>query len=204
MFELDPAGNLTVLHSFSGADGSWPRAGLIRDGAGDLSGTTSTGGSLNGGTVFQLSSIGRFTTLHNFGSGTEGYFASSSLLLQAGILYGTTYLGGLNGFGTVFQVDARTAQETVIHNFLGGAEGANPEAALVPDGQGNLYGTTFYYGAVGGGTLFQLDPAANLTTLHAFGGGPAAAPIRDPRGNLYGTTYSGGRHCAGTVWVVAP
>jgi uncharacterized repeat protein (TIGR03803 family) len=262
VFELDPAGNLTVLHSFSGADGSGPRAGVIRDGAGNLYGTTWIGGSLNGGTVFRLSSSGRFTTLYNFGGGTDGTNPYDSLLLQTGVLYGTTYLGGVYGYGTVFQVDARSGQETVIYSFTGGADGANPVAAVVSDGQGNLYsttdyggaglgvagygvvfelnissgqlttlhtfggpdgtdggnpigglvrdslgnlfGTTFSYGARGGGTLFQLDAAANLTTLHAFGGAPAATPIRDPRGNLYGTTDFGGQHIAGTVWVVVP
>src|SRR5450755_4605139 len=65
VFKLDPAGNLTVLHTFmNGADGGVPRGGLTRDSAGNLYGTTYTGGAFAGaynGVVFKIDSTGSFS-----------------------------------------------------------------------------------------------------------------------------------------------
>jgi uncharacterized repeat protein (TIGR03803 family) len=69
---------------------------------------------------------------------------------SVGNLYGTTLNGGTTGNGTIFKVDA-TGQETVLYSFTGGTDGANPQAGLIMDSVGNLYGTTTGGGQSGGG-----------------------------------------------------
>jgi uncharacterized repeat protein (TIGR03803 family) len=86
----------TVLHTFSGgADGGYPAGKLVRDSAGNLYGTTSTGGASGLGTLFRLDAKGKETVLHNFTGGTDGKNPASGVLRDAaGNLYGTTQLGG--------------------------------------------------------------------------------------------------------------
>jgi uncharacterized repeat protein (TIGR03803 family) len=180
VFELDPAGNETVLHSFTGSpgDGGRPVAGLIMDTAGNLYGTTAEGGSgtctvINGipvsgcGTVFKLDPAGNETVLHSFTGGSDGIQALAALLMDAaGNLYSTTELGGSFGSGIVFKLDP-SGNETLLHTFTGGNDGAAPLfASLIMDTAGNLYGTTQNGGGssnctVGCGTVFKLDTAGN-------------------------------------------
>jgi uncharacterized repeat protein (TIGR03803 family) len=110
--------------------------------------------------------------------------------------------------------------ETVLHSFGAGKDGSNPQASLIADPGGNLYGTTFYGGndprcyPPGCGTVFELTRAAggNWTEkiLHNFTGTggdgvcPGASLIRDASGNLYGTTYAGGAYYGGTVFELTP
>jgi uncharacterized repeat protein (TIGR03803 family) len=99
---------------------------------------------------------------------------------------------------------------TVLHVFTG-AEGFGPEAGLVQDGSGNLYGTTEAGGADWGGVVFEVDASGIETVLHSFTGysgtGDGATPddtlVRDNAGNLYGTTsYGGLNRCYGSCGVV--
>jgi len=95
----------------------------------------------------------------------------------------------------------------VLYTFTGGSDGSEPEAGLIRDSVGNLYGTTLRggntshscpFGSFGGcGVVFKLDPSGHETVLYAFtggadGSGPLAGLIPDSAGNLYGTTYEGG------------
>jgi len=195
-----------VDHSFNGADGGIPTGALIQDAAGNLYGTTSSGGS-GLGVVFKLDTSNNETVLHVFG-GPDGATPYGRLLRDgAGNLYGTTFAGGASGLGTVFKVDT-SGKETVLHNFAGGADGANPYAGLVMDNSGNLYGTTERGGSFGLGTVFKFDTADTETVLHSFAGAPSdgadpkAGVILDPAGNLYGVTFSGGSGGAGTVFTL--
>ena len=210
-FKLDPAGNETVLHAFTGgADGGNPSAGLIRDSAGNLYGTTYQGGNtscflIGGcGVAFKLDPAGNETVLHAFTGGADGSSPIAGLIRDAaGNLYGSTQYAGTGGFGVAFKMDP-AGNETVPHSFTSGTEGADPEADLVRDGAGNLYGTTRFGGDLlhcnggnGCGVVFKLDPAGNETVLYTFtggldGGSPFAALVLDPAGNLGGTTYNGG------------
>jgi len=96
VYELDTAGNYTVLHTFTGgADGGEPQAGVIRDAAANLYGTTSSGGTAGGGTVFKLDTSGNETVLYNFTGGADGGSPSAGVIRDAaGNLYGTTFFGG--------------------------------------------------------------------------------------------------------------
>jgi uncharacterized repeat protein (TIGR03803 family) len=206
VFKLDPSGNQTVLHSFSGGDGAGPNSRLVRDSSGNLYGTTVEGGSWGYGTLFKLDPSGNETVLHSFGFEGDEY-PYGVVMDSSGNLYGTTTLGGAANSGTVFKVDP-SGNETVLHSFWSYAgDGAFPQAALIMDSSGNLYGTTVYGGCCGSGTVFKLDPPGNETVLHSFGGldglYPQAALIMDASGNLYGTTY-GSPHWGGTVFKLDP
>jgi uncharacterized repeat protein (TIGR03803 family) len=110
---------------------------------------------------------------------------------------------------------------TVLHNFTGGADGANSYAGLTADRAGNFYGTAASggnmgpYCGIGCGTVFKLTRAgANwvLNPLYAFqasengdGSGPLARVIFGPDGALYGTTAAGGQGAGdGTVFRLTP
>jgi len=172
----------SVLYTFTGGtDGSNIPAGevpfqeseppLILDSAGNLYGTTATGGDLSCsfafsvgcGVVFKLDQTGKETVLYAFTGGTDGGRPEEGLVRDAaGNLYGTAQLGGSDGCGVVFKVDP-TGKETVLYAFTGLADGGNPAAGLVASSAGSaagkryeLYGTTYDGGdlscAPGGGS----------------------------------------------------
>lgn len=106
VFQITSEGKGRTLYTFSGgADGQYPAAGLIRDPAGNLYGTTAGGGAFGGGTVFKLSPAGKETVLHSFALSGDGAYPQGALVRDAaGNLYGTTQSGGTFGFGTVFKL----------------------------------------------------------------------------------------------------
>jgi uncharacterized repeat protein (TIGR03803 family) len=213
----DTVPSYSVLYNFTGgADGANPPAGLIRDEAGNLYGTTFAGGLSGCGVVFKLDSSGNETVLYTFTCGADGANSVAGLIRDAaGNLYGTTANGGNtsatncvpSGCGVVFKLDS-SGQETVLYAFSGGGDGGLPQAGLIQDAAGNLYGTTYYGGntsssscfiggSFGCGVVFKLDPSGQETVLYAFSGGadganPSAGLIRDAAGNLYSTTQLGG------------
>src|SRR6267378_1166542 len=107
VFQLTPAGTLTVLYTFTGGttDGATPNAGLIQATDGNFYGTTVNGGAFSTGTVFQLTPAGTLTVLHEFAGGTDGAAPVAGLIQAAdGNFYGTTTQGGASNAGTVFQL----------------------------------------------------------------------------------------------------
>jgi uncharacterized repeat protein (TIGR03803 family) len=231
-----------VLHKFTGKNGANPSAALILDTAGNLYGTTAAGGANGFGTVFELkpnpegswteSVLYSFCSLQNC---VDGALPLGSLIFDSdGNLYGTTDSGGANASGIVFKLAPNPDgiwTESVLHSFTGGSDGRNPNAGLIADSDGNLYGTTNEGGIinhvcddyVGCGVVFKLtrDAAGGWTesVLYAFclrkncsdGWGPTAAVTLDTKGNLYGTTSLGGygAYCdvgpgCGTVFELTP
>ena len=213
-FELAKgASSVTTLATFSGTVGGDSAAGFIADSNGDLFGTTSTGGSGGDGTVFELvkgASSYTLSTLASFAgaNGSNPYaklFADSS-----GNLFGTTYGGGAHNDGTVFELVKGASGYTLstLASF-NSTNGANPDADLIEDGSGNLFGTTFAGGTNNDGTAFELTDGAGgytLGTLVSFNGTNGANPydglIADSGGNLYGTASAGGVGNNGTVFEI--
>jgi uncharacterized repeat protein (TIGR03803 family) len=200
-----------VLYNFTGnGTGAVPFAGVIRDASGNLYGTTTTGGTTGVGIVFKLASDGTETVLHTFTDGSDGGIPLAGLVEDAkGNLYGTTYSGGdpTCNCGVVFEVNA-AGEESVLHTFKGGDDGATPYDGLILDKHGNLYGTTTEGGgACNCGMAFELTPKGKLSVLHAFAGGtdgsfPSAGLFLE-KGNLYGASYQGGGACnCGTIFKI--
>jgi uncharacterized repeat protein (TIGR03803 family) len=221
-----------VLHSFAGgSDGADPRSHLIADTSGALVlyGTTNGGGtggdcgSGGCGTVFELTPPNKQhpihwaeTVLHSFAGGNDGEYTTAGVIEDAQHkLYGTTYQGGSAGYGTIFMLSPPAHggsgwTQTVLHSFLGDADGANPETGLLLEPGGSLYGTTDYGGAncyndYGCGTIFKLVPpdkyvpSWTFNTLHSFdyfdsadGEYPLGDLIFGKDGAIYGTTEYGG------------
>ena len=94
----------TVVHTFTGLDGSQPLGGLI-SGQGNFYGTTYAGGAKGYGTVFQLNSAGTLTTLYSFTNGTDGAYPYAGVTLDSsGNLYGAATRGGQHDWGTLFEI----------------------------------------------------------------------------------------------------
>jgi uncharacterized repeat protein (TIGR03803 family) len=220
------AAMVTTLYSFCTlqqcTDGENPRAGLIIDGAGNLYGTTNSGGTNGDGTVFVLlpnpmRSQWKYRVLHSFCAAprcSDGVEPQAGLILdenRSGTLYGTTSGGGAHDHGTVFELipngDKSQGLEKVLYSFCsqrGCSDGEAPVAGLLMDAAGKLYGTTDGGGSSArAGTVFQLAPDAGgwtYSVLYRFcarpgcddGANPRAGLIIDEAGNLYGTTAAGG------------
>jgi uncharacterized repeat protein (TIGR03803 family) len=233
-----PAQTFKTLFSFDGTDGGNPQAGLVQATDGNFYGTTQQGGVNNFcpggdcGTVFKISPTGNLTTFYSFCSQpncTDGETPLAALVQGTdGDFYGTTFEGGSDiggcfsgGCGVIFKITP-SGTLTTLHSFCfqGGScpDGANPLGGLVQDTSGTLYGTTYYGGANGSGTVIRITRTGAFTTLYSFcsqsgckdGSLPQAGLIQATDGNFYGTTSNGGEdgscgifNGCGTVFKIA-
>ena len=185
---------------------------VIFDDAGNLYGTTNTGGGSSNchavgcGTVFELSpkSGGGYTmtTLYSFNGDTDGVWPAGGLVRDSkGRLFGTASQGGVNFdcCGLIFMLTPTKSgwEETILYRFSG-PDGLEPVSNLLLDAKGNLYGITYVGGASNLGTVFRLSPSGSswkLTTLHTFTGtGDGGRPLGilfDAAGNIFGNTQYG-------------
>jgi uncharacterized repeat protein (TIGR03803 family) len=207
VFKLSPSGtgwSFRTIYTFGKHfnDGQDPFGNLMMDAAGNLYGTTISGGNgsyLNCnycGTVFKLAptASGRWTesVIYNFQGLGDGSVPMSNMIADAaGNLYGTTNEGGIygggNGCGVVFKLSPNsngTWTQTVLYSFTCASDGSGSEAGLVMDSSGNLYGTTSGGGGgahcnYGCGVVFELSPTSggswNETVIYDFGGFPDGA-----------------------------
>ena len=213
IFKLNSKGQEKVLYSFTGGtDGFDPSSGLVRDGSGNLYGTTFFGGdiscsifgSVGCGVVYKLSATGTFSVLYSFTAGADGAWPQGVVLDSVGNLYGPAFYGGLSPqcCGVIFKLDTG-GNETPLYTFNDGADGGVPNGFLTIDSAGNLYGAATLGGdlsacsGAGCGVLFKVDSAGHETVRYTFtggadGAGPNGALLLDARGNLFGTAFLGG------------
>ena len=225
------------LYEFAGGnDGSYPIGGVVIGPDGALYGTTQQGGAENNGTVFALRPPSTFcrsvvcywneTILHTFTGVPDGInpWVENLVFDAAGNIYGTTANGGTYDNGTTFELTPSGGgyTESILHSFGHDQDGAYPEAGVVLDAAGNVYGATGAGGtgrgcSYGCGTAYQLTPSGgswleNVLVNFDLGSAslagayyPYSPLIMDASGNLYGTTiYSTSNFLDGIVFKLAP
>jgi uncharacterized repeat protein (TIGR03803 family) len=209
----------SVLYSFTNlGDGSYPYGGVIADSAGNLYGTTYQGGRVKDcglfagcGVVYKLDPSGKLTVLHSFVGNSDGrqpYFGNL-FRDSSGNLFSTTVYGGIKnniGVGTAFEITS-AGRETVLHQFLGGAEDAQqPNQGLILDADGYFYGTSVAGGSAEDGTVYRMSKSGRVKILHTFTGTDGIEPtgwlVEDKAGNFYGTAGTGGTTGGGTVFKI--
>ena len=202
------AQTFSVLYNFDGAShGGDPYASLTRDATGNLYSTVDYGGTSFAGGVFKVAPDGTETMLYSFTGGADGAYPFSPVVRDSkGNLYGTTSMGGSANAGVVFKVDS-SGTETVLHSFIGGADGIIPIGGLVRDKAGNLYGTTSQGGTSNDGIVFKISPSGKETILHTFTGTTKDGKypsyttlLMDAQGNFYGVTEEGGSADGGILY----
>jgi uncharacterized repeat protein (TIGR03803 family) len=215
VFELSPGPHgwtLKTIHDFDGYDGGGFNDGLILDAAGNLFGTSSSGGQYNGGDVFEMTPGAdgwTFKDLYDFCHEyhcPDGGSPAGLVIGTLGSLYGVAGAGPYSE-GVVFDLGPATPskwRERVLYAFQGTNTGFGPSGPLIFDPVGNLYGTTAGTFEQYAGTVFELKKGSSgwkRKTLWQFneknGAGPDSGVIFDLAGNLYGTTRGGGRTCDG-------
>ena len=235
VYRLSPGSSgwtYTVLYGFPASDGHGPGAGPTFDSAGNLYGTTTSGGLPEAGTVYELSPAGNGVwtekLLYSFYGGNDGATPYSNIVIDSsGNLFGTTKYGGggsSSGFGTVFELQPPAAAggawtETVLHSFTDSfTDGGNADSTPVIGGNGALYGTTYTIAGNGAGSVFRLTPPAApggtwtedaIFRSGGFSGGLTPNGLtREASGALFGTTLLGGIDCptngCGVVFELEP
>jgi uncharacterized repeat protein (TIGR03803 family) len=186
-------------------------AGLVADGNGNLFGTTVSGGANAQGNVFELPhGSTTISPIVSFAAGGGPRDASGTLLIDnQGNLFGTSQFGGSLNQGTIFEVPAGSSQVTLLASFVE-TNGGQPNAALIEDSQGNLFGTAAVGGingqpGEGDGVVFELAAGSHTPTVLAnFNNAAGAAPLgnllADAQGDLFGTTNIGGSIGFGSVF----
>jgi len=207
LFQANPAGGVTVMASFTGANAPNPFGALVLVGGNTFYGTTQSGGTQNDGTVFSYVIGGALTTLYSF-DGTHGATPQGGLTLgNDGALYGTTRNGGTNGYGAIFRITTGGAF-TPLFSF--GFTNANPATALCLAPDGNFYGGTAYGPALGTGSAYSYGTLFRVTTAGVFsqlvaltnslGYAPAKSFALGADGAIYGTMSAGGLNGNGAAF----
>ncbi len=217
LFKLTHSGanwTQSVIHTFTGGtDGSGPGSPVVLDKAGNIYGTTPTGGSKGVGVVYQLKPKGAtgwtFLVIHTFTGGNDGSGGSAGRILidATGNLFGVCTVGGANGSGVAYEMTPSAGKWTfkTLYAFKNQPDGALPYGGVIADKSGNLYGTTYYAGAHALGTVYKLTRNGSKWTesvLYSFKGGsdgasPISTLVADAAGNFYGTTSEGGATSCG-------
>lgn len=209
----------STIHYFTGgSDGIGANAGLVRDSAGNLYGSTNSGGALNNnGVVFEFSPNGDGTWSetfpYTFGQG-KTYIPNGNMLIDGlGNLYGTTEQGGAYQWGSVYKLSQASGVWSIesLYDFTGAIDQGPGSSGLAMDAAGNLYGTTQFGGTYGVGLLYKLTPTNgywHFSPIHSFtgstdGGYPWGQLVVDSSGNIYGSTLTGGVFQYGTAYKFA-
>jgi uncharacterized repeat protein (TIGR03803 family) len=222
----------TVLYRFVGGanDGAFPLSQVTFDTAGNLYGTTYSGGVYTTncdygdnwcGTIFKLThSNGGWTESvpYFFTGANDGANPIAGLTADAaGNFYGAAELNGVGGGGTIFELTpygSGWAENTLLSFVSSSGGGYFPRGQLIFDPAGNLYGTTEFGGEYPneGGTVFEMSVSGGGWTItggyslpgSTEHGGPLAGLVRDSAGNLYGTAFQLGSNNVGLVFKLTP
>ncbi len=211
VFKINTNGDdYAVLHSFVNGfqDGSTPYAGLMQGQDGALYGTTSSGGSTLGGTVYRITADGgSYKVLYNFQRASGSLPKSAVIQGQDGMLYGTTFSGGASSGGVIYRLKTDGLEYAVLCALSSGAHSAS---TLFQARDGALYGTTEGAGQNSGGNIFRLQTdGSQYSVVHEFASGAGSdgfqpmAGLTGSGGGIYGTTHGGGVWGFGTVYRLA-
>jgi uncharacterized repeat protein (TIGR03803 family) len=209
----------TVIHAFTGGDdGSGPGARVTVDSDGNVYGMTPTGGTYGVGTIYKIHPQGgswTFQVIHAFTGGADGSSGSAGrMFLSNRRLYGAATTGGAYGSGVVFELTPTPVGEwdfKTLYSFRGQPDGSFPYGALLRV-SGKLYGTTYYGGENGIGSVYELSPRQSgewsERVIYSFqngsdGNSPISNIVRDNAGNLFGTTSEGGSG-SGAIFKLSP
>ena len=203
----------TTLASFNGSNGEVLQAGLIADANGNLFGTANAGGASGYGVVFEIAKTASGyanppTILVNFDN-TSGASPVAGLIIDAnGNLFGTTSEGGAAGYGTVFEIlktsSVYASTPTILASF-NGSNGLFPPTGLIPDANGNLFGTTVWGGSANTGTVFEIAgsgfvpgvaPPVPPQPSNPFAGKPGSADCIGKSTSALARAYGGIAHAA--------
>ncbi len=190
----------TVTNCSTGCDLSH----LMQTADGTLYATATSGGISNRGSIVQLKADGSFSVLLLFSNSNTGILPGAALLQAAdGQLYGSTMGGGASNKGTIFRIATNGSDFSILHSF-NNTDGSQPRAQLVQNSDGDLFGTTYFGGTFGLGTVFKLTTNGQFTSLLSFNGTngsyPSCALVLRPDGYFYGTTFYGGTNNLGTFF----
>lgn len=217
IFSLDQSGsNLAVIYSpTDSTTGQEFRGGLIQASDGLLYGTSVSGGTSGGGTVFRMNADGSgFTVLKSFvlRGGVAGENPMEPLLEASdGNLYGTTYAGGTTNRGVLFTMPKDGSSYTVLKNFgIQATDGESPMSPLLEASDGMLYGSAYGGGPTNNaGTIFRINKdGTSFQVIKSFaatdqdGRHPCGALAEAADGSLYGTTERGGANDQGAIFRV--
>jgi uncharacterized repeat protein (TIGR03803 family) len=222
VFQLKQSGSESTLHDFTaGNDGFGPGGAVTFDSGGHIFGTTPDGGTYSQGVIYEVMRSGRHWhehVVHPFTGGRDGGVGSlGQLLYDSSNFYGVTELGGAHGAGTVFKLSPGSNNQwtlKTIYAFKGTPDAGYPYGGLIADASGNLYGTTYYGGAAGLGSVFELvrnqKGGYRERVLYSFKGGSdgsytTSTLVFAGSNELYGTTSGGGASCdCGVIFKVNP
>jgi uncharacterized repeat protein (TIGR03803 family) len=209
VFRITPSGTFEPVYEFPVENDALAANPLVHGSDGNFYGTSQNGGTNGGnGNVFKIATNGALTSLYSFTGNNDGGTPVAALVEGSdGNYYGTSQYGGAYGNGTVFSVSTSGAL-TTLYAFTGGSDGANPGTALVEGPDGNFYGSTTGFNTTGLGTIFQVSPAGELTTLYSFtgqlDGTGTGGLVLGQDGNFYGTSPDGGTNFTGAFFVMSP
>jgi uncharacterized repeat protein (TIGR03803 family) len=228
IFRIRPEnGEFQTMHNFaSGFEGNSPVCGLVSDGQGYLWGVTryTNNGTLTNGILYRIHELtGVFERKLTFGdtvAPNKGRVPQGALYYDgAGNLWGSTSAGSSNGHGNLFKYTIATSTFTIVTEFsdrgvaAGAIKGSGAASALVPDGNGFLWGVTPYGGdSTGNGTVFKVEMATGAaTSVIEFsnngtsnkGSTPVGPLVNDGVGNLWGVTSAGATSGKGSVFKIA-
>lgn len=217
VFRLNSSAETDIYKFVGGADGSQSTS-FVNDSSGNLYGAAG-GGDINCttygacGILYKIDVSGAYSVIHVF-VGLDGNAPALHAIDPAGNLYGTTVSGGAHNQGTVFELTS-TGQIITLYSFTGGADGGAPEAGVIRDSKGTLYGTASSGGVAtsqcynqGCGVVFSLTPtnsqAWHETVLHSFNGNDGYQPfapllLDEHQPALYGSAGVGGNFSCTTI-----